>query len=159
MKTLKQLYLESVNEAKTVTTAEEIIEDVDKIKQIDDIDFEKSKNQLVIKYTTESGKKVKLIVGYNKFQDWFFKNIDDLGDIFMSFAVEFLKTSKPKDIENLEEIVDLYGNIMKDDDVPSNSTNRMVGSSNKDTDTIYRQSIQKALRFYTGNLGVGVVVY
>lgn len=159
MKTLRQLFNESINEAVAASTATEIIEDVDKIKQIDDIDFEKSKNQLIIKYTTESGKKVKLIVGYNKFQDWFFKNIDDLGDIFLSFAVEFLKSSKPKEIESLEEIVDLYGNIIPDTDMPNNSTNRMVGTSNKDTDTIYRQSIQKALRFYTGNLGVGVVVY
>lgn len=159
MKTLRQLYLESIDEATNASQASELIDDVDKINQIDDVDFDKSKNQLIIKYKTDSGKKVKLIVAYDKFLDWFLKNINDMSDIFMSFADDFLKNSKSKDVDNMQEIVDLYGNIMGDDDTPSNSTNRMVGSSNRDTETIYNQSIQKKLRMYTGDLGAGAVVY
>lgn len=147
-----ELYQESISDH-----ANDVVSDIGDVGSIEKVDFDKQKNKISIKYVTTSNQKVNLIVGYDKFLDWLIDNSDDFGDMFFMFTMEYLKSSEPQ--EELQEIVDEFGDIMGNDDLPNNATNTRVGSSNKDSETVYKQNRKRARYLYTNNLGAGMVVY
>ena len=72
-----------------------------------------------------------------------------------------MEKSKPEDElgqDTLDEIVDEYGDIMSDDDMPNNANDSMVGKSKFDSEKAIKQTIAKSKRYY-GDLGLGVVTW
>ena len=60
---------------------------------------------------------------------------------------------------DMNEIVDKDGNIYPDDDKPNNATNRMFGSSKFDLDKTYRQTVPRNSKYYSGDLGRGIITW
>ncbi len=127
------------------------------IENIKDFEFSKKSNFIKIKFVTTYKKELDLVVSFSDFKKWLKENKKEGSDIILSFLKDFLKNSKEK--EDLEEIVDDHGNIMGDDDMPSNATNSMIVAPNFDLEKIYKTSIPKRARNYWGNYGQGFIVW
>jgi hypothetical protein len=95
-----------------------------------------------------------LKVPYDSFSKWHQDNNDSE---IKDFLIKFIECSKQlEEEEMLDEIVDEYGEIMGDDDRPSNHNFSSVGKSKFGTDKTIKQTIPKSKRFY-GDLGLGVI--
>jgi hypothetical protein len=117
------------------------------------------KNKFVIDFTTTDGRDMKLSVKNDCVSNWMNNNSENSG--MVDFVKEFISKSKPEEeleTDTLEEIVDEYGDIMSDDDMPNNSNNSMIGKSKFDSDKAIRQTIAKSKRYY-GDLGLGVITW
>lgn len=123
---------------------------------IEDVDISEKDDFVKIQFQTSDNRKMCLVVKHKDFINWLEKNFKG-GDFFLEFVKQFLDNSYQ--VDNLNEIVDDDGNIMPSIDKPNNSTNRMVGSSVFDIEKVYRQSIPKTLRFYSGDLGIGIITW
>jgi len=154
MKRLKDLYLKGLNE----NTGTDYVS-ADTIGDITDVDYSKSDDFLKIEYITTFGKQMGLIVKYQDFLKWFAVNAKKHPNTFKKFLTDFISSSSQQ-VEELEEIIDSDNNIIDDQDISSNSTNTMVGSkSNWDLEKVYKSSIPKTIRFYSGDLGIGSVMW
>lgn len=133
------------------------------IAKVDDMNFDKAQDYIKIDFETTYGKKGSLVTKYSEFSKWFKANINKYENPFKTFAEKFLKHSKEvaaPATESVNEIVDDDGSIMSNDDKPNNSTNSMVGSKNTwDLDHVYKSSIPKSQRYYSGYFGIGVVTW
>ena len=58
----------------------------------------------------------------------------------------------------MSEIVNEFGDLIGDEDMPNNSTNSMVGKSKFGTDKAIRQTVPK-IKTYDANLGHGIVTW
>jgi len=130
------------------------------IGKIEDINIDKTADYVKIDFETTYGKQASLVAKYSVFKNWYANNVNKVNDVFKAFVQEFI--SKSEQTENPElavnEIVDDDGNIMASTDKPNNATNSMVGSNNKwDLEKLYKSSIPKSTRFYSGGLGIGMV--
>ena len=129
----------------------------DHIKSINGAKSSKGDNYVKIEVSTTGGD-VSLVVEHDKFCNWIKKNKDSYNNLYEDFVVEFIGSSQG--FKPLSEIIDTDGNLYGDDDKPTNATNSMIGYDLKfDLDKVYQQSIPKSSRFYSGNLGVGVVTW
>lgn len=129
------------------------------IGSIKDIDISKKDDYVKIDFETTYGKPASLVAKYSEFKKWYSNNIDKFQDVFKAFAAEYLSKSKEHEQEPVvNEIVDDDGNIMSSDDKPNNATNSMIGSKNTwDLEKVYKSSIPKSIRFYSGDLGIGII--
>lgn len=119
-----------------------------------------NKNLFIIDFNTTDGREMKLTVKSDSFNNWLDKeNCENSGVI--DFLKTYISSSNPieqLETENLEEIVDEYGDIMSDDDLPNNSNNSMIGKSRFGSEKAIKQTIPKSKRMF-GNLGVGVITW
>lgn len=121
-----------------------------------DVNFDN--DNIKFDFETSYGKKLNLVVKTKDFKKWLEGNKEKTKDVFRYFIIDFLGNSSPGD-ESLNEIVDDDGNIMGDDDMPSNSTNTLVTSPKFDLEKIYKSFVPKSIRFYSGGLGLGFITW
>ncbi len=158
---IKDFYLSALNENKD----DFFYLDKSSIDSIEDVNFSKDNNFIKIDFTTTYGKPMSVVSNYDEFKDWFSKrekSTDDHIDLFKDYASKFIASSKETEpfFSNMNEIVDDNGDIMASTDLPNNSTNTMVGSKIKwDLERVYKSSIPKSIRFYSGDLGVGIITW
>lgn len=131
----------------------------DAISKILDIDFNAKDDSIKIDFITTYNKKFSFSAKLTDFKNWL-KGREQSLSIFKDYLKDFFNSSKEADVEKLDEIIDDTNEIMPDQDMPSNSTNRMIGTNQTmDSEKIFKRSMQKSVRNYSGNLGLGTVVW
>ncbi len=118
------------------------------------------KNIFVIDFVTTDGRGMNLKVKNDCINSWM-NNSENQNSKIIDFVKDFIHTSKSEDELNqdtLDEIVDEYGDIMSNDDMPNNSNDSMVGKSKFGSEKAIKQTIAKSKRYY-GDLGLGVVTW
>ncbi len=153
---IKDFYLSVLNESENFFYIDN--KSVGKVK---DTTINKADDYIKIDFETTYGKDASLVAKYSVFKNWYSHNVDKFNDVFKAFTEAYLEKSI-KDAESapVNEIIDDDGNIMSNDDKPNNSTNSMVGSKNTwDLEKVYKSSIPKSIRYYSGDLGVGVITW
>lgn len=131
---------------------------------INNANLNENKKEFSVDFTTKGGIKAKLTTPDEHFYKWVEKykkdNKENLVNGFLEYFLDNAKTieDEVKKEEPLSEIIDDTGNIMGDDDLPSNATNALVGKSRFDTDKVVRQTSPKSKRAYS-DLGFGSVVW
>tara|TARA_R110000868_G_scaffold105774_10_gene290460 strand:- start:12472 stop:12954 length:483 start_codon:yes stop_codon:yes gene_type:complete len=118
------------------------------------------KDIFIIDFSTTDGRDMNLKVKNDCINNWMGDEVNQNSNI-IDFVKEFIQKSKSEDefSENtLDEIVDEYGDIMPNDDMPNNSNNSMVGKSKFGSEKAIKQTIAKSKRYY-GDLGLGVVTW
>lgn len=155
MKKLKDLCLNVlINEGEEITSVSP-----SDFGRLLDVDFNVSDNYIKFDFETSYGKNMNLVVKIDAFKKWVEMNKEKVSDLFRSFVVDFLQKSVETSEEGLNEIVDDDGNIMSDDGMPNNSTNTMVVSPKFDLEKIYKTLVPKSIRFYSGDLGIGIITW
>jgi len=154
MKKLKDLCLS------VLISENEDIMDVspDMVKDITDVDFNVEDDYIKFNFSTPYEKDASAVVELGQFKNWVQSNKEQYSNMFRDFLVDFLSNSSEGDA-NMNEIVDDDGNIMPDDEMPNNSTNSMVTSPKFDLEKIYKSFVPKSIRFYSGDLGQGFIVW
>lgn len=122
----------------------------------DVIDVSVIGDNIKIKFETSYGKAMDLVVKVDALKNW----ISQMGtkNVFRSFVIDFLSKSQEGD-ESLNEIVDDNGDIDLDGDMPNNSTNSMVAGPKFDLEKIYKSFIPKSIRYFSGSMGIGAIVW
>jgi hypothetical protein len=158
---IKDLYLSFLNE----NTEDFFYLDESSIKDVNDVSLSKDDNYVRIDFTTTYGKPMSVVANYDDFVKWYSKNKEKgqrPESLFKKYLEKFVTTSTETDpfLANMNEIVDDNGDIMPSTDLPSNATNRMVGDKLKwDLDRVYQTSVPKSIRFYSGDLGIGIITW
>lgn len=133
----------------------------DVISKIKDIVFNKKENYIKFDFSTTYNKNYSLISKLTDFKKWVNERSEEekkSKNLFHNYLVKFFDNSE--EAEQLDEIIDDTNEIMPDQDMPSNATNRMVGSDQTmDLEKIFKKSMPKSIRNYSGNLGLGTVVW
>jgi hypothetical protein len=135
--------------------------DPNSIGEIDDVNISREFNFVKIDFTTTYGKPSSVVVNYDDFLKWYSQNKESK-NAFKDYISAFVGNSKESEpfLSTMNEIVDDNGNIMASTDLPNNSTNTMVGSKLKwDLEKVYKQSVPKGIRFYSGDLGIGIITW
>ena len=114
-------------------------------------------DDIKIKFETSYGKEMDLVTKIDDFKSWSSSN-PVKKDVFKNFIIDFIEKSSQAD-ESLNEIIDDNGEIDLDGDMPNNSTNTMVTSPKFDLEKIYKSFVPKSIRFYSGDLGLGVITW
>ena len=150
MKRLKDLCLNVLlNEGEDVfNISSNDVVDVSDVDLIDD--------NIRIKFETPYSKKTELVVKFNDFKNWTQEKKSK--NLFKQFVVDFLENSNQID-DNINEIVDDNGEIDLDGDMPNNSNNTLVASPKFDLEKIYKSYVPKSIRFYSGSVGQGFIVW
>jgi hypothetical protein len=152
MKKLKDLCLSVlINEGEDVISISP-----GEVGKILDVNFDSE--DIKLDFETSYGKTMSLAIKISDFKNWLKTNKGKQADVFRHFIVDFLSNSSEGD-ESLNEIVDDDGNIMGDDDMPNNSTNSLVVGPKFDLEKIYKSFVPKSIRFYSGDLGIGVITW
>jgi hypothetical protein len=126
------------------------------IDKVIDVNFDGE--DIKFDFKTTYGKNASLVVKTSDFKEWISKNKEEFKDLFKYFIIDFLTQSTEGD-ESLNEIVDDNGDIDLDDGMPNNSTNSMVTSPKFDLEKIYKKFVPKSIRFYSGDMGQGMVTW
>ena len=155
---IKDLYLSMLSENENFFYV-----DNNSIDKITDVNMSKADDFIKFDFTTSYGKQGSLVVKYASFKDWYKHHINQFQDVFKAFVQEYTsksqETREPQQ-EPVNEIIDDEGNIMPSDDKPNNSSNTMVGSNiTWDLEKVYKSSIPKSIRFYSGDLGIGIITW
>lgn len=132
----------------------------DMINSVTDANMDMSKDVFIISFVTTDGRDMKLNIKNNSVNNWLNNEAGD-NDGMIEFLKSFIEKSQSEDdMEEgtLEEIVDEYGDVMSDDDMPNNSNNSMMGKSKFGSDKAIKQTVPKSKRYY-GDLGLGVVTW
>ena len=138
---IKDFYLELLSENKDFFYL-----DGQSVGKVNDVNINKKDDYIKIDFETTYGKPLNLVTKYGNFKSWYRNNIDKFSDVFTEAD------------SNINEIIDDDGNIMASTDEPANTTNSMVGANNNwDLEKLYKSSIPKSIRFFSGDLGVGIV--
>lgn len=137
--------------------------DGDVISKIKNIIFNSKEDYILIDFFTTYGKEFKFVSKLSDFIKWlnsYFKSQDEKSsNVFLKYLTNFFSTSKESE-EELNEIIDDTNEIMPDDDLSNNSSNTMIGTTHKmDLEKIFKRSMPKSVRNYSGNLGLGTVVW
>ncbi len=152
MKKLKDLCLDVL-----ISEGEEIISiSPGEVGKIVDVNFDKE--DIKFDFETSYGKPMSLVIKMDDFKNWLKSNRGKFQDVFKYFIIDFLTQSSEGD-ESLNEIVDDNGDIMGDEDMPSNSTNSLVVGPKFDLEKIYKSFVPKSIRFYSGDLGIGAITW
>lgn len=158
---IKDLYLSFLSENKE----EFFYLEEGSVKDINDISLSKDANYIRIDFSTTYGKPMSIVTDYDKFINWYGENKKKgyrPEELLRKYVEDFISLSKETEpfLTNMNEIVDDFGNIMPDTDLPSNANNRMVGDKIKwDLEKVYRSSIPKSIRFFSGDLGIGLITW
>lgn len=158
---IKDLYLSFLNENKE----DFFYLDEGSIKEVIDVSLSKDSNYIKIDFTTTYGKTMSVVTNYDKFMIWYSENKEkgyEPEELFKKYAEDFVRLSSETEpfLANMNEIVDDFGNIMPSTDLPTNANGRMVGDKIKwDLERVYQSSIPKAIRFYSGGLGIGIITW
>ena len=118
------------------------------------------KNIFIIDFRTTDGRDMNLKVKNDCVNNWM-NNSENQNSNIVDFVKDFIHMSKSEDElsqETLDEIVDEYGDIMSNDDMPNNANDSMVGKSKFDSEKAIKQTIAKSKRYY-GDMGLGVVTW
>lgn len=151
MKKLKDLCLGVlINEGENVVSISP--EDIDRVL---DVNFDS--DDIIIEFETSYGQKMNIIIKSDDFKKWLSKN-NSAKNIFKKFIIDFLESSTEGG-EDLNEIIDDSGEVIGDDDMPVNATNSLVTSPRFDLEKIYKSFVPKSIRFYSGDLGIGSIVW
>jgi len=154
MKKLKDLCLSVlINEGEEVVNVSP-----DMISDIIDVDFNVEDDYIKLDFSTPYGKDASAVAELGAFKSWVEHNKGEYKNMFKEFLIDFVSRSSEGD-EGLNEIVDDDGNIMPDDDMPQNSTNSMIVSPKFDLEKIYKSFVPKSVRFYSGDLGLGIITW
>ena len=136
------------------------------VGEINDVEFSTAYNYVKIDFTTTYNKKLSLIVKLDDFKKWQAANRGTTEkrskNLYKSFVKDYVADAKEVEAEApINEIIDAEGNIFADGDgAPSNATNRMVGANHvMDLEKIFKRSMPKSVRNYSGNLGLGTVAW
>lgn len=129
----------------------------DTIGDVEDVSLNKDKGSISIKFNTTFGTSASLVTPYSQFKKWFASS-QKKDSPYKRYLKDFIRVSNERK-EGLEEIIDDDGNIIDDEDMPPNTTNTMVGTSKWDTDHVYRSTIPKSIRMYSGDLGIGIITW
>lgn len=139
--------------------AEEI--DLSSISKIEDVKLLNKNKYIKIKIKNSNGKVAHFITESSEYKKWLKANEGEKPkNSLKKFISEFMKSSESFSLESMNEIIDDNGDIMSSDDKPNNATNSMVGSNIKyDLEKYYKSSMPRSVRYYSGNLGLGMVVW
>ncbi len=132
----------------------------DIVGSVSNANMDIEKNIFVIDFNTTDGRLLNLKVKNDCFNNWLNQEECENSGV-VDFVKHFISNSKSEDeleADTLEEIVDEYGDIMNNDDMPNNSNNSMVGKSKFGSEKAIKQTIAKSKRYY-GDLGLGVVTW
>ena len=126
--------------------------DVSEVKSSDVI----NNKFLKVNFKNSNGNNLNMYIPVDSFTKWY-NTSKPKGDVLSKFVNEFIQT--PVEDETLmNEIVDEFGDIIGDEDKPTNATNTMVGSSKFGSDKAIRQTVAK-ISTYDNNLGRGIVTW
>ena len=128
------------------------------IEKIDGVTSSKGDKYIKFDIGLRDGKKTSLVAEHDQYCKWVKGNKGSYENIFGDFVKDFLGSSKETE-GDLSEIVDKDGNLYPDQDMPNNATNRMVGSSKFDLNKVYKQTVPMGSRYYSGDMGVGIVTW
>lgn len=128
------------------------------VGEVKDVDINRDEDYLRVDFSTTYGQPMSMLTKYGRFKGWYEQNKDKYANVFHAYIKEFLQMSK-EEPEPMEEIVDGDGNLYGDDDLPSNSTNSMVGTSVWDLEKVYRSGFARSMRRYSGDLGIGIITW
>lgn len=128
------------------------------VGEVKDVDINRDEDYLRVDFSTTYGQPMSMLTKYGRFKGWYEQNRDKYANVFHAYIKEFLQMSK-EEAEPMEEIVDGDGNLYGDDDLPSNSTNSMVGTSVWDLEKVYRSGFARSMRRYSGDLGIGIITW
>jgi nucleoid-associated protein YejK len=133
----------------------------DTISKVIDVDFNKGDDYIKISFLTTYKKKYSFLAKLSDFKKWLNSNKKEKAkSLFHDYLKNFFEVSKEVEIDELNEIIDDTNEIMPDQDLPSNSTNRMVGANHTmDLEKVFKKSMPQSIRNYSGNLGLGSVVW
>ena len=133
------------------------------IAKVNDVDFDKEKDFIKITFSTTYKKKYSFVAKLADFKKWLNSNAEEKDKslpIFQKYLTDFFNSSSELKAKPLDEIIDDTNEIMPDQDISSNATGRMVGAGNTmDLEKIFKRSMPKSVRNYSGNLGLGTVVW
>lgn len=151
---IKDFYFDILNE-----NQDHFYLDGQSVGAIKGVNINKSEDYIKIDFETTYGKPVGLVAKYTAFKQWYKNNVDKYSNVFKAFAQEYINRSKEQEKEGtVNEIIDDDGNIMSSDDKPNNSTNTMVGANNNwDLEKVYKSSVPRSIRFFSGDLGIGLI--
>lgn len=132
------------------------------ILKVTGLDFDTTKNFVSIEFDTTYNKTFTLYFPLNGFQKWlesYLKQNDDT--TFKAFLKQFFSSATEDTKEDLDEVIDDSNEVMANDDMPNNATNTMVGGADQtmDLEKVFKKSMPKSVRNYSGNLGLGTVVW
>jgi len=131
----------------------------DTIAKINEVDWDQNDNYIKIDFTTTYKKKYSFLTKFTDFIEWQ-KKVEDKKDMFKNFLKDYFDSAKEVKVKQIDEIIDDTNEIMPDEDMPSNSTGRMIGTGHTmDLEKIFKRSMPKSVRNYSGNLGLGTVVW
>jgi hypothetical protein len=145
----------------------------DVIDKVKDVAFDRKEDYIKIDFSTTYKKDYSLVAKLTDFKKWmqtYIKRNDKTSNIFHDYLKDFFEASKevngiehPEEVgatEQITEIIDDTNEIMPDQDISSNATGRMVGDKQTmDAEKIFKKSMPKSVRNYSGNLGLGTVVW
>ena len=158
---IKDLYLSFLNES-----ADDFFYlDESTISEVKDVSLSKDDNYVRIDFSTTYDKDMSVVSNYDDFIIWYSKNKNNGSnpeDLFKRYLENFVNVSKETEpfIANMNEIVDDNGDIMASTDLPTNANGRMVGDKIRwDLERVYQSSIPKSIRFYSGDLGIGIITW
>jgi hypothetical protein len=133
----------------------------DTVAKVHDVDFDSKENFIKIDFSTTYKKKYSFVAKLTDFKKWLSDKLEGKSpNLFHDYLVDFFNSSKEAEIKQIDEIIDDTNEIIPDEDMPSNATNRMVGTNHTmDLEKIFKRSMPKSVRNYSGNLGLGTVVW
>ena len=132
------------------------------IAKVLDVDFDNKSDYIKIKFLTTYKKKYSFVIKFTDFKKWLATNLkkEEKTSLFKKYLSDYFDSAKEADVEQIDEIIDDTNEIMPDQDISSNATGRMVGAGHTmDLEKIFKRSMPKSVRNYSGNLGLGTVVW
>jgi hypothetical protein len=137
-----------MNECGCQNKQEDVIIDVSKI-----IDSQMLyKKYIKVTFENSTGKKINLYVPKSVFTNWM-SSAAKKGSALYNFTKDYLSSG-----QQINEIVDEFGDLIGDNDEGNNSTNAMVGNSKFGSDKTIRQTIAK-VKTYDANMGRGIITW
>ena len=134
----------------------------DIIDRITNVEFNRKDDFIRIDFKTTYKKDMSLVAKFADFKKWtdgFFEEKGNADNMFKKFAKDFASQSQEAKEEEVNEIIDKDNQIIPDDTIPSNATNSHIGLNHTmDLEKVFRRSMPKSVRNYSGNLGIGTVV-
>jgi len=135
----------------------------DVIAKVNDVDFNSEEDYVKIDFSTTYKKNFSFVTKLSNFKKWlngYLKGQEKPANLFRDYLINYFDNSSEAQQKKLDEIIDDTNEIMPDQDIPSNATGRMIGAGQTmDLEKIFKRSMPKSIRNYSGNLGLGTVVW
>jgi len=129
------------------------------IGSINNSNIDKEKNVFIVNFTKTDNTPLKFVSRPETFFNWAGStDIKQDNNNISKFLKDFIQNKTDEPEGQLDEIIDDDGNLIGNNDVPSNATNSMVGLTKFDTSKVARQTLAKSKRLYTP-YGIGYVVW